>query len=178
MYYYDVILHHEFLKYDFEWWIGKEIPMYYKWDKEIKDYVYESLDEISQIELLDGNQYECLYYDYYEDSILSPLLIKGVGYVGYWEPLFKHWSGITGWLQYQCVMSFSRNGQLLYESSFEEIKERLEAWVYGLDTGIQKVRDKKPYESCYGVDGMEKPYPIKGLNIIRMQDGTVRKVMK
>ena len=47
-------------------------------------------------------------------------------------------------------------------------------------TGISSVsaHDGNDVKDVYGIDGSKRAVPAKGLNIIRMSDGTTRKVMR
>ena len=47
-------------------------------------------------------------------------------------------------------------------------------------TGVNgiSVYDRNDVKDVYGIDGSKRPTPAKGLNIIRMSDGTTRKVMR
>ncbi|MBR3088753.1 MAG: hypothetical protein IKH02_07010 [Prevotella sp.] len=178
VYYYDGAIKQEFLKYDFDWSIGKQIPMGYDYDENNETYIckYFTIKEISQIKLLDDNLYDCLYTDKYDVSIPILYQINGVGNVDA-GGLFKDiaWMSWSTGIQYYQVMNFARNGQLLYETTFDEVLANLMDLIQVL--GIRNVHIKRTPFLCYGIDGMKKKYPTKGLNIMQMPNGSLRKVM-
>ena len=101
----------EYLVYDFDWQIGKEIPIYFTMNGDV---VYDTITEIDQAEMLDGNSYECIYRPGSKDL----LQVKGIGNLSNNGGLFHYlidfpWDGST--LRYKRVMNFTRDGQLIYQ---------------------------------------------------------------
>ena len=101
----------EVLAYDFDWYVGKEIPVYFNSNGKM---VNDTITEIGQLEMLDWNAYECIYQPGGNDL----LQVNGIGNLGNNGGLFRHltdfpWDGST--LRYKRVMNFTRNGRLLYQ---------------------------------------------------------------
>lgn len=112
----------EHLIYDFEWVTGKEIPVYFNTNGEMQ---YKVITDIDHKELTDGDTYDCLC-----SSDGSDLLqVRGVGNLSNRGGLFRYmldfpWDAST--LRYRRVLSFMRNGELVYQWDRDSyLEERL-----------------------------------------------------
>ena len=102
----------EHLVYDFDWDVGKEIPLYFiNMDGKMKN---DTIRVIDQVELLDGNAYDCIYNPSNNDL----LQVKGIGNLSANGGLFRYmidfpWDAST--LRYKRVINFTHNGRLIYQ---------------------------------------------------------------
>ena len=101
----------EILIYDFDWDVGKEIPVYFNSNGKM---VKSTITEIGQVEMLDRNVYECIFKPGSNDL----LQVKGIGNLSKNGGLFRYlvdfpWDGST--LRYKRVLNFTRDGQLIYQ---------------------------------------------------------------
>ena len=110
---------HEALRYDFDWHIGKQIPIYYDWYE--NKYYYEKLKKIYKVKLLDGNTYAYIRYQVEGAPERTDIFqINGIGYTGYdglYEGIFDGADGFFLSLRYRDykLISFTRNDQLIYK---------------------------------------------------------------
>ena len=162
VYYYDG--KKETLRYDFDWSVGKLIPLYYDTSKD--EYVYYEIHEIESFEMLDGSTQDCVYRDL-PTGDSSIMQVKSIGFLLDWYGLFYDY-GSYAWRegkQYYHVMKFSRGGQLLYEVTKDDI------------LSVRNMESHQAVEESFSIDGIKTGKTAKGLNIVRMKDGSVRKVI-
>ena len=133
----------EYLVYDFDWEEGKEIPIYFNMNGKM---VCDTITEIDEVRMLDGNTYECIYKPGSEDL----RQVKGIGNLSNNGGLFRYlldfpWD--TSTLRYKRVMNFTRNGQLIYQWDRDAfLEEKLD---------IKAVENEVPTEdeAIYTCDG-------------------------
>ena len=133
----------EYLVYDFDWEVGKEIPIYFNMNGKM---VCDTITEIDEVRMLDGNTYECIYRPGSEDL----RQVKGIGNLSNNGGLFRYlldfpWD--TSTLRYKRVMNFTRNGQLIYQWDRDAfLEEKLD---------IKAVENEVPTEdeAIYTCDG-------------------------
>lgn len=133
----------EYLVYDFDWQVGKEIPVYFTMNG---DMAYNTITETGQTDMLDGNSYECIYRPGSEDQ----LQVKGIGNLSNNGGLFRYlldfpWD--TSTLRYRRVMSFTRGGELIYQWDRDAfLEEKL---------GVRAIEDEASIEDdvVYTCDG-------------------------
>ena len=111
-----VIGEKEFMRYDFDWSAGMEIPL--KLDAlHNKDYTLAKIDRMENVVLGDGLSYESVTV---EDGKEDVAQVKGIGSIGNYGGLFSYyawntvpWDGST--MYYHRVLNFTRDGICLYE---------------------------------------------------------------
>ena len=132
----------EILVYDFDWDVGKDIPVYYTSGKMVNS----TVTEIGQVEMIDWNVYDCIYQSGGNDL----LQVKGIGnlgnYGGLLRPLMDFpWDGST--LRYKRVLNFTRNGRLIYQWNRDDFLEEK------LDIKMAKREASKKDGAIYTCDG-------------------------
>ena len=124
----------EYLIYDFDWEVGKEIPVYFTMNGDMQ---FKAITDIGQREMTDGNTYECIYTSDGNDL----LQVKGVGNLSNRGGLFRFmmdfpWDDST--LRYRRVISFMRNGELIYQWDRDAfLEEKLGIKMVGKKTSLE-----------------------------------------
>ena len=152
-------LHAEYLAYDFQWEVGKEIP------KSNPGSGSMLIDSIGKIQLLDGIKYDFIDSKWYlEDTPLAknPSRIRTIGNIGEHLSVFENWyigTWHTFYEEYFHVVRFERKGVLLYE--FDQLKNIL---------SVDNVKAGVPFNNqnrVYRLDGLRvQGEPNKGVYII------------
>ena len=105
----------EFLRYDFDWSVGMEIPLKLNASRNT-EYTLAKIDQIESVVLNDGQAYEGVTVDGKEEVAQ----VRGIGSIGNYGGLFSYyawnsipWDGST--MYYHRVLNFTRDGICLYE---------------------------------------------------------------
>lgn len=160
-----VIGEKEFMRYDFDWSVGMEIPLKLNAIRN-KDYTLAKIDQVVNVVLGDGQSYEGVTVENDNEEVAQ---MKGIGSIGNYGGLFSYyawntvpWDGST--MYYHRMLNFTRNGVCLYEWDRDSfVASQMEL------LGVNAVHDLNSHGngSIYTLDGRN----VTGIPLHSLQKG-------